>query len=183
MRREELYLMDIVEAADAIQRFLTGVDRETFLLLTCTIGLRISGVGRGCLSPPDCTDHAAGVGTPALQPVPSAGPDGNIRKITPDDELLWSAVLQKLIRHPADEAAARLPREFRERHPEVEWADIIGFHNIAVHAYFSVARPIVWVAATQEAPALRRMVADILASEYPEVELPKAPEGPGRAGN
>lgn len=58
-----------------------------------------------------------------------------------------------------------------------------GFRNIALRAYFSVARPIVWVAATQEAPALRRMVADILASEYPEVELPNAPESPGRAGN
>jgi len=31
MRREELYLTDIVEAADAIHRFLAGVQRETFL--------------------------------------------------------------------------------------------------------------------------------------------------------
>jgi hypothetical protein len=31
MRREELYLTDIVEAADAIQQFLAGVQRDTFL--------------------------------------------------------------------------------------------------------------------------------------------------------
>jgi uncharacterized protein with HEPN domain len=31
MRREELYLTDIIEAADAIQRFLRSVDRNTFL--------------------------------------------------------------------------------------------------------------------------------------------------------
>jgi uncharacterized protein with HEPN domain len=30
MRREELYLVDIVEAADAIERFIEGVGREDF---------------------------------------------------------------------------------------------------------------------------------------------------------
>ena len=31
MQHEELYLADIVEAADAIQQFLAGVDRDPFL--------------------------------------------------------------------------------------------------------------------------------------------------------
>ena len=31
MRREGLYLSDIVDAADAIERFISGVDREAFL--------------------------------------------------------------------------------------------------------------------------------------------------------
>lgn len=112
MRREELYLTDIVEAADTIQRFIEGVQREDFV----------------------------------------------------DDELRRSAVLQKLI--VIGEAAARLPKEFTECHPEVEWADIVGFRNIAVHEYFSVNWSIVWVAATQDAPDLRRKVAEILAEEY-----------------
>jgi hypothetical protein len=30
MRREELYLTDILEAADAIQRFIQGIEREDF---------------------------------------------------------------------------------------------------------------------------------------------------------
>lgn len=106
MRREELYLTDIVEAADTIQRFIEGVQRENFV----------------------------------------------------DDELRRSAVLQKLI--VIGEAAARLPREFTERHPEVEWADIVSFRNIAVHEYFSVNWSIVWVAATQDTPELRRKVED-----------------------
>ena len=80
------------------------------------------------------------------------------------DELRQSAVLQKLI--VIGEAAARLPVEFRERHPEIEWADIVGFRNIAVHAYFAVSWTIVWVAATQDVPNLRRKVAGILAEEY-----------------
>jgi uncharacterized protein with HEPN domain len=31
MRRDELYLSDIVEAADSIAAFLSGRDRQTFL--------------------------------------------------------------------------------------------------------------------------------------------------------
>jgi uncharacterized protein with HEPN domain len=86
MRREELYLTDILEAADAIQRFIQGIEREDFF----------------------------------------------------GDELRQSAVLQKLIL--IGEAAARLPEEFIKRHPEVEWADIVAFRNIAVHEYFAVRR-------------------------------------------
>jgi uncharacterized protein with HEPN domain len=78
MRPEELYLTDIIEAADAIQRFVRNVDQNTFL----------------------------------------------------KDELLQSAVLQKLM--IIGEAASRLPKEFRDRNPEIEWEDIIGFRNIAV---------------------------------------------------
>jgi uncharacterized protein with HEPN domain len=112
MRREELYLTDIIEAADAIQRFLRNVDQSTFL----------------------------------------------------KDELLQSAVPQKLM--IIGEATSRLPKAFRDRHSEIEWEDIIGFRNIAVHAYFAVDWSIVWVAATQETPALRRKIADILAKDY-----------------
>ena len=82
MRREELYLTDIIEAADAIQRFLKDVEQNTFL----------------------------------------------------KNELLQSAVLQKLM--IIGEAASRLPKEFREKHPEIEWEDIIGFRNIASSCIF-----------------------------------------------
>jgi uncharacterized protein with HEPN domain len=112
MHREELYLTDIIEAADAIQRFLVGVDHNTFLR----------------------------------------------------NELLQSAVLQKLM--IIGEAASRHSKEIRDKHHEIEWEDIIGFRNIAVHAYFAVEWSIVWVAATQEAPELKHKITDILAKEY-----------------
>jgi uncharacterized protein with HEPN domain len=113
MRREELYLADIVEAADAIEHFIEGIRREDF-----------------------------------------AG-----------DELRRSAVLQKLI--VIGEAAARLPVDFKQHHSEVEWPDIVGFRNIAVHEYFAVDWSIVWVTATQDVPGVRKGVARILAEEYP----------------
>jgi uncharacterized protein with HEPN domain len=114
MRREVLYLADIVEAAEAVRRFVEDVEREGFFT----------------------------------------------------DEMRQSAVLQKLI--IIGEAAARLPADFREQHPEVEWADIVGFRNIAVHEYFAVSWSIVWFTATQDVPNLQRKVARILAEEYSE---------------
>lgn len=48
-----------------------------------------------------------------------------------NDELRQSAILQKLI--VIGEAASRLSPELCAAHPEVEWADIVGFRNIAVH--------------------------------------------------
>ena len=114
MPREKLYLADIAEAADAIQKFLKGITRERFL----------------------------------------------------EDDLICSAVLQKLT--IIGEAAVRLPAEFRLRHPEIEWQDIVAFRNIAVHAYFTVDWKIVWTTATQDAPSLRTQVARILAAEFPD---------------
>jgi uncharacterized protein with HEPN domain len=81
------------------------------------------------------------------------------------NDLVRSAVLQKLT--VIGEAAARLPTEFCQRHPEIPWRDIVAFRNIAVHAYFAVEWSIVWVAATSDAPALRDQVRQILGQEFP----------------
>jgi uncharacterized protein with HEPN domain len=80
------------------------------------------------------------------------------------DELRQSGVLQKLI--VIGEAAAHLSREFRDRHPEIEWADIVGFRNIAVHEYFGVSWRIVWVTAMDDVPDLHARVSEILSQEY-----------------
>lgn len=112
MRPEVLYLTDMLEAADAIHRFLADVSREKFL----------------------------------------------------DNEILQSAILQKLI--VIGEASARLSSDFRADHAEVPWADVVGFRNIAVHEYFAVSWPIVWITATQDVPLLREGVAAILEDEF-----------------
>jgi uncharacterized protein with HEPN domain len=118
MRREKLYLLDIIEAADAIRRFIEDATRESFL----------------------------------------------------KDDKLQSSVLLKLLL--MGEAASKLSADFRARHLKIEWTDIIGFRNIAVHAYFAVEWPIVWIAATQDAPELRSKIAKILRKESPEVPIP-----------
>lgn len=112
MRRERLYLLDIVEAADAVERFLKGCSEQAFL----------------------------------------------------GDELRRSAVLQKLT--VIGEAASKLPRELCDRYPDIDWRGIAGFRNIAVHAYFAVEWPIVWVAATEETPELKAQIETILDREF-----------------
>ena len=113
MRHEKLYLTDILEAADAIERFIAGLSKAEFI----------------------------------------------------NDELYQSAVLQKLI--VIGEAAAKLPKKFQVEHDEINWPDIIGFRNIAVHEYFAVSWSIVWITATQDVPGLRVKIAQILAEEFP----------------
>jgi len=108
MRREELYLADIVEAADAIEIFLFDIDEQEFI--------------------------------------------GN--------DLLRSAVLQKL--SITGEAAARISKEFQNKHQEIEWADIIGFRNIVVHAYFAVDWSIVWTTAKHDIPDLKQKILTVL---------------------
>jgi uncharacterized protein with HEPN domain len=73
------------------------------------------------------------------------------------DELIQSAVLQKL--SVIGEAAARLSEATRAQVPEVSWREIIGFRNVAVHAYFSVDWRIVFVTVNDDLPLLKRSVA------------------------
>jgi uncharacterized protein with HEPN domain len=79
------------------------------------------------------------------------------------DELRQSAVLQKLI--VIGEAASHLPSDVREKHKEIEWEDIVGFRNIAVHEYFAILWQIVWNTAIQDVPALYHQIQAILADE------------------
>lgn len=104
MRSDALYLADILDAIEAIERFVTGLDEASFLA----------------------------------------------------DELVQSAVLQKL--SIIGEAAAKLSDATRDRLPEIPWKEIIGFRNIAVHAYFSVDWRIVFVTVADDLPMLKRFV-------------------------
>ena len=112
MRPEKLYLIDIVGATEAIERFCATITEAQFL----------------------------------------------------QDELRQSAVLQKLI--VIGEAAARLSPEFRNAHPEIEWPDIVGFRNIAIHEYFAIAWEIVWATSISDVPMLKSMVSRILETEF-----------------
>ena len=104
MRSERLFLADIRDAIEAIDRWTGERDEEQFL----------------------------------------------------DDDMLQSAVLQKLA--VIGEAAARLSEDTRSGMPDVPWKEIIGFRNVAVHAYFSVDWRIVWVTVKDDLPALRQAV-------------------------
>ena len=80
------------------------------------------------------------------------------------NEMMNSAVLQKLT--IIGEAASKLSKGFIRRFPEIPWKDIIGFRINAVHEYFAVRWDIVWVAASEEVPTLRKQIEKILRDEF-----------------
>ena len=63
------------------------------------------------------------------------------------------------------EAAGRLSPEFRERHPEVPWRQIVGQRNVVVHEYDRIDLDIVWNVASDEVPRLADRVRSILEAE------------------
>lgn len=80
-------------------------------------------------------------------------------------DLIRSAVLHQLI--VIGEAATGISTDVRERHPELPWADIRAFRNVAVHEYFGLEWPTVWVIATQRVPGLERDVLRVVQKEFP----------------
>ena len=48
----------------------------------------------------------------------------------------------------------RFRGEFRNSHPEIRWADIIGMRHKVVHDYLGVDEDIVWQVATEDLPKL-----------------------------
>ncbi len=111
MRNDRLYLADILDAIQSIERFTAECDETRFLA----------------------------------------------------DELIQSAVLQKL--SVIGEAASRLSDEALSAAADVPWKEIIGFRNIAVHAYFSVDWRIVFVTVTDDLPELKSRVITLLGDQ------------------
>jgi len=63
------------------------------------------------------------------------------------------------------EAATRLPRELRDRHPGIPWQEIIGMRNRLIHAYDGVDYEIVWDVLANYAPQLLEKLPHIIEAE------------------
>ncbi len=77
---------------------------------------------------------------------------GKTRADTDGDRVLNLALARLL--EIIGEAAARLSPEFRLRHPEVPWADIIGLRNRLIHNYRDVDFNILWQIIDVDLPVL-----------------------------
>ncbi|MHB8779068.1 MAG: HepT-like ribonuclease domain-containing protein [Anaerolineales bacterium] len=63
------------------------------------------------------------------------------------------------------EAANHVSKEFQEKHPEIEWAQIIGLRNILAHEYGEVKMDKIYLAATKAVPALLENLKLLLTEE------------------
>ncbi len=60
------------------------------------------------------------------------------------------------------EAAAAVPDDIRNRHPEVPWKTIVGLRNKVIHHYFAVDHEVIYQIATKNIPETKDMIAGIL---------------------
>ena len=68
--------------------------------------------------------------------------------------LVQDAVLRNI--ELIGEAAGRIPDEFRQAHPEIQWRQIVAMRNQLIHGYLGIDLDIVWDVVCVELPALLR---------------------------
>jgi uncharacterized protein with HEPN domain len=60
------------------------------------------------------------------------------------------------------ECANRLSDEFKDRHSQIEWVQIVAVRNIAAHAYWQLDMRQIWQAVEEDIPALDEFVGGLL---------------------
>lgn len=77
-----------------------------------------------------------------------------------ENELVQAWITQNL--QVIGEASRALSVDFRARHSDIPWSQIIGMRNILVHNYFEIDVEIVWSVVEQKLPDLKNQVQEIL---------------------
>ena len=60
------------------------------------------------------------------------------------------------------EATNHVPEDVQSRYSNVPWAQLRGMRNILIHEYFGVDTDILWRAATEDVPELKKLVQRII---------------------
>ncbi len=60
------------------------------------------------------------------------------------------------------EAASSIPASFRQKYPEVAWAEVAGMRNLLIHEYFGTDHKIVWDVVEKDLPKLKKQIVEIL---------------------
>jgi len=63
------------------------------------------------------------------------------------------------------EAANHVSEEFREKHPEIPWMQIIGQRNVLAHEYGEILVERIWLAATKSVPELLKALKGLVQDE------------------
>ena len=88
---------------------------------------------------------------------------GHRREDLGRDPLLRDGLIRQV--EVVGEAAPHLSQEFRRRHPEAPWPDIVGMRHRLIHGYFNVNLDLLWETAVRDAPELFRILSPLLTEE------------------
>ncbi len=80
-----------------------------------------------------------------------------------EDERTLLAVVRAL--EVIGEAAKRIPRDVRKKHPEVPWRGMTGMRDKVIHGYYGVDVEVVWRTVHEDLPPLRKVISDLLAED------------------
>lgn len=73
-----------------------------------------------------------------------------------NDKLHFFAVMKNI--EVVGEAAYMLSKDFKERHPELPWNQIIGMRHVLVHGYATVSPQRLWETAVNDIPSLKTQI-------------------------
>ena len=77
-------------------------------------------------------------------------------KIFFENELIQNLFVRQI--QIIGEAARALSEEFRSKHPQVPWKDIIGMRHFIVHQYTDIKLETVWEVVTKDLPKLKSQI-------------------------
>jgi uncharacterized protein with HEPN domain len=63
------------------------------------------------------------------------------------------------------EATKKVPAEFRQRYPRVDWKAMAGMRDRLIHDYFGIDYDLVWDVVANKIPTLRQEIEQIIESE------------------
>ena len=75
------------------------------------------------------------------------------------NEMLQDAVVREL--EILGEASNNISEEFRKKHPDITWHEIIGMRNKLIHEYFGVDLDILWKTYQEDLPLLKSKIKEI----------------------
>lgn len=82
-----------------------------------------------------------------------------------ENDMILDAVIRNF--EVIGEAATHIPNEVKERYPDVEWKEAIGFRNVMIHEYFVIDVEAVWDTIRKNIPTFKKHVLTVLAAEQP----------------
>ncbi len=60
------------------------------------------------------------------------------------------------------QAITQLPKEIKDRHPEIEWAKIAGLRNRIVHEYLDIDHGLIWKIVTESLPEFKKQITALI---------------------